>query len=880
MSASNKYKPTEHDGLKEDGTPDKRVNPEHGFGGQDREQVAELGRQGGKTQPDEIYKPSEHGGLKKDGTVDNPTYIDTAHLIRADSDVKYKVFRRGLAPTAGLHGLIGFEPMAEPDLLVNFDLAPAGQAFTASSINGIRGGRWKDRFRAKKRLQYKRNKSDRSDTNVLKQSKESSRPRHTPAEAESNSRHRSRTDKEPNSTSRPQQDRPVVSSIFSSNPLPVTKPDPTTTANTAPAAPTNAPLQDGSAFATMGLAPTLASHLVNTMKLKAPTSIQQTAIPQLISSDSDAFIQAETGSGKTLTYLLPIVHRILAATLKGDKLHRDSGCFAVVLAPTRELGRQIYTVLMQLLSHPSLHWLVPILILGGEKKKSEKARIRKGGNILVATPGRLADHLVNTSSLDVGYVKWLVLDEGDRLMDLGFEETLQQILTALNQRAQTQPKDQSSVALDLPERRITVLCSATMKPSVQKLGDMSLKDALYLKSMQKTQDNGDEDSSKGFQAPAQLKQAYIVVPAKLRLVSLASILRRAFVRKKENMKLIVFFSCADSVDFHYEVFGTQTDDELEQPEPSLSSDDEEDEENEEEDEESRSEKEPTSVAKRPSNSAKSKAPLIDSAVSLFKLHGSLAQHTRTATLNDFFHEKDAAVLFLQYDPPYSKEDYIHRIGRTARAGREGRAILFLMPGCEEGYPSDVLGDNRLARKLADEVLKKGFGDSKPSKVPKQSKSVDPAWKKDFMPKTSGQQWEQEAIEFHLNVERRVLASGDLANLARKAFQSHIRAYATHIASERGIFDIKQLHLGHLAKSFGLRERPGDIKVPIHGKTRHGSEAVPGNPRTGPGKRSLASMENGGEALYEQDEEERQEATRKMRKKMKEHMNIAAEFNFG
>ncbi|KAF3909849.1 hypothetical protein ABW21_db0204874 [Orbilia brochopaga] len=766
--------------------------------------------------------------------------------------------------------------MAEPDLLVNFDLGPASQAFAASSsISGIRGGRWKDRFRAKKRLQYKRRKLDGSAANESQKPEAASRPRHKAAETEPIGQRAPKTNDEPNGTSRPKQDRPVVSSIFSSNPLPVTKPDPAAAADTVPAVPTNAPLEDGSVFATMGLAPTLASHLVNTMKLKAPTSIQQTAIPQLIASDSDAFIQAETGSGKTLTYLLPIVHRILTATLKGDKLHRDSGCFA---------------------------------------KKSEKARIRKGGNILVATPGRLADHLVNTASLDVGHVKWLVLDEGDRLMDLGFEETLQRILSALNlrARAQRQLTDQPSPALGLPDRRITILCSATMKPSVQKLGDMSLKDALYLKSMQKIGDSDENEASTEFQAPAQLKQAYIVVPAKLRLVSLASILRRAFIRKKEDMKVIVFFSCADSVDFHYEVFGTQTKDELKQIEPSLSADEDDDEdEDENEDEEDNHEaeeddhgaekvkpgKKVQTVPKRLHHSAKSKAPLIDSAVSLFKLHGSLPQHTRTATLNEFFHEKAAAVLFctdvasrgldlpnvdlvVQYDPPYSKEDYIHRIGRTARAGRQGRAILFLMPGCEEGYPSDVLGDNRLARKLADEVLKKGFGTSTPSTAPKQSKSVDPAWKKDFMPKTSGQQWEQEAIEFHLDVERRVLASGDLANLARKAFQSHIRAYATHVASERGIFDIKQLHLGHLAKSFGLRERPGDIKVPIHGKTRHESEAAPGKPRIGSGKRSLSTMEAGAEELNERDEEERQEVARRMRKKMREHMHISSEFNLG
>ncbi|KAK6495445.1 ATP-dependent RNA helicase dbp7 [Arthrobotrys musiformis] len=779
--------------------------------------------------------------------------------------------------------------MAEPDILVNFDLAPAANGFGASSsINGIRGGRWKDRFRAKKRLQNKRKPSfldadgNQKSTNTKSHSNQKS---DTPVgpDHDRSSVGRSKFGNEHGGAPKPNHDQPIISSIFSSNPAPVTKIEKTGTEDSAPAIPTNAPLKDGSAFSTMGLAPALASHLVNNMNISAPTSIQQIAVPQLISSDSDAFIQAETGSGKTLTYLLPLVHRIYTATLNGDKLHRDSGCFAVILAPTRELGRQIYTVLMQLLSHPSLHWLVPILILGGEKKKSEKARIRKGGNILVATPGRLADHLSNTTSLNVGLVKWLVLDEGDRLMELGFEETLQQILTALNERAQKGPSNKSLANIGLPDRRITVLCSATMKASVQKLGDMSLKDALYLKSNQKSEATG--DGSKSFQAPAQLKQAYIVSPAKLRLVTLAGILRRAFIRKKEHMKVIVFFSCADSVDFHYETFRKTEDKEQDKPVSDTSSDEEQDEEDESEETEvvEVEKKKP----KRPSLAAKSTAPLIDPAVSLFKLHGSLAQHIRTTTLNDFFHEKDGAVLFctdvasrgldlpnvdlvVQYDPPYSQEDYIHRIGRTARAGRDGRALLFLLPGCEESYPSQVLGEQHLTRRLADEVLKKGFGNAP---LPGVSKNVDPSWKRDFMPKTSGAKWEQEAIEFHLDVERRVLASDEFSNIAKRAFQSHIRAYATHVAAEREIFDIKQLHLGHIAKSFGLRERPGDIKVPARGKS--------GAVASSSAKRKLDSIDtNGDETQETQDEEELRKAAQMMRKKMREHMNIASEFNIG
>ncbi|EPS43322.1 hypothetical protein H072_2686 [Dactylellina haptotyla CBS 200.50] len=795
--------------------------------------------------------------------------------------------------------------MAEPDLLVNFDLTPANNAFAASSINGIRGGRWKDRFRAKKRLQNKHGQPNRvklreRSKDAGAHSRDDTNHDWSRAEIQSGPGHQMRAGRTSQNGPRSNHEHPVISSIFSSNPLPLAKPEHADTRSTAPITPTNAPLEDGSAFSTMGLAPTLASHLVNNMDIKTPTSIQQSAVPQLISSNSDAFIQAETGSGKTLTYLLPIVHRIFAATLSGNKLHRDSGCFAIILAPTRELGRQIHTVLMQLLSHPALHWLVPILILGGEKKKSEKARIRKGGNILVATPGRLADHLVNTTSLDVGFVKWLVLDEGDRLMELGFEETLQQILTALNDRAQAQLTNKSSAAqLGLPARRITILCSATMRPSVQKLGDMSLSDALYLKGNQQLE-TGQNDSSKGFQAPAQLKQAYIVSPAKLRLVSLASILRRAFIRRKEQMKVIVFFSCADSVDFHYETFGGPAnqggDQEGKDSSPSEDRDGKAD--KEEDDEESGKDK---TIAeknqKRPSVAARSKAPSIDDAVALFKLHGSLPQHIRTATLNEFFHEKDGAVLFctdvasrgldlpnvdlvVQYDPPYSKEDYIHRIGRTARAGRDGRALLFLLPGCEEGYPEQALKEQNLARRLADDVLKKGFG-STPMPKALKSKIADYAWKKDFIPKSSGERWEQEAIEFHLDVERRVLASTEFSNLAKKAFQSHIRAYATHVAAERGIFDIKQLHLGHIAKSFGLRERPGDIKVPARSKVGTGVVA-PVDSNRGTNKRKLDTYNTNGEgdAQQTQDEEELRKAAQMMRKKMREHMDVVSEFNIG
>jgi len=272
-------------------------------------------------------------------------------------------------------------------------------------------------------------------------------------------------------------------------------------------------------------------------------------VPELLSGDSDAFIQAETGSGKTLTYLLPIVDRIMRISASS----RQAGLFAIILAPTRELSRQIYTVLQTLIHCKNgPHWIVPGQVTGGEKKKSEKARLRKGMNILVATPGRLLDHLEHTESLKVDKVRWLVLDEGDRLMELGFEEDIHKILNILNSGSNLPNSTQDE---SMPKKRITILCSATMKTNVQKLGEASLKEAIYIKA-EKTGENGEVGvhGSEKFLAPAQLRQSYIVAPAKLRLVGLNAVLQRTFIRPTAHPKVIVFFSCTDSVDFHFEVF--------------------------------------------------------------------------------------------------------------------------------------------------------------------------------------------------------------------------------------------------------------------------------------------------------------------------------------
>lgn len=620
----------------------------------------------------------------------------------------------------------------------------------------------------------------------------------------------------------PKSGKQVISSLFTYNPTSITKPQaPERRQDEEHIEPSNAPLtSELDTFTSLGLSTALASHLLNKMDLKAPTAIQKAAIAQLVKDDSDAFIQAQTGSGKTLAYLLPIVQRLmeLSANMKKRKedetVQRNSGLFAIIMAPTRELSKQIASVLEKLLG--CAHWLVATTVIGGEKKKSEKARLRKGINILVATPGRLADHLEHTEALDVSNVRWLVLDEGDRLMELGFEQEIQKIIGALNLRMRAKREDKQKIP-GLPEKRTTVLCSATMKMDVERLGQISLKDATHIRAdpSERTEGEGQTNEDQAFSAPAQLKQSYAVVAPKLRLVSLISYLKRAFSRKGSVMKVIVFVSCADSVDFHFDVLTSQ----LQEEKPGDAKEASAEEESEDAAKKSKKIKAPAQADPTKLTVTHAESSILSPkshTVTAYRLHGSLQQSLRTSTLAHFTKNKEPSILIatdvasrgldlpnvdlvIEFDPAFAREDHLHRIGRTARAGRDGRACIFLMPGCEEGYVDILKSDRKdneagvnVTRQDADEILTKGLVTS------------------GIATKTAYMDFAQ---DLQLDIERWALAKPSRLEAARRAFQSHIRAYATHVADERNYFDIKSLHLGHLAKAFALRERPSGMKVP-------------------------------------------------------------------
>jgi ATP-dependent RNA helicase DDX31/DBP7 len=337
------------------------------------------------------------------------------------------------------------------------------------------------------------------------------------------------------------------------------------------------------------------------------------------------------------------------------------------------------------------------------------------------------------------------------------------------------------------------------------------------------------------------------------------------------MKAIVFVSCADSADFLFEVFSREFG--KRKGKKNRDGNDSDDEEEESDEAKILSEREKMSPhgtiapATAFSNSLNS--------VRLHRLHGSLPQQIRTATLKSFSRSDDPSVmvctdvaargldlpnveLVIEYDPAFSADDHTHRIGRTARLGRDGRACIFLQPGCEENYVEILKrgyrdGGKALTRTDATEILKRGFG-----------VSVD----------SSSKNWEEKTTDWQMDVERWALDNPKYLEMARRGFQSHIRAYATHIAAERSMFDIKELHLGHLAKSFALRDRPGKINVPGLRTSKEETKKDFKASRSGAAgqKRKAGAADDNPVASNTDD------AARRMRQKMRENMAGASEFN--
>ncbi|XP_037344287.2 ATP-dependent RNA helicase DDX18 [Pungitius pungitius] len=251
---------------------------------------------------------------------------------------------------------------------------------------------------------------------------------------------------------------------------------------------------------------------VKEMGFEHMTEIQHKSIRPLLEG-RDVLAAAKTGSGKTLAFLIPSMELIYKL-----KFMPRNGTGVVILSPTRELAMQTYGVLKELMVH---HVHTFGLIMGGSNRSAEAQRLANGVNILVATPGRLLDHLQNTPGFMFKNLQCLIIDEADRILEVGFEEELKQIIKLL------------------PKKRQTMLFSATQTRKVEDLARISLKKEPLYVGVDDNKDNATVDG---------LEQGYVVCPSEKRFLLLFT-----FLKKNRKKKLMVFFSSCMSVKFHYEL---------------------------------------------------------------------------------------------------------------------------------------------------------------------------------------------------------------------------------------------------------------------------------------------------------------------------------------
>jgi len=343
-------------------------------------------------------------------------------------------------------------------------------------------------------------------------------------------------------------------------------------------------------FATLGLIEPLLRAL-ETLGYQTPTPVQAQAVPAVLAG-RDLMAAAQTGTGKTAGFALPLLQRL---TLEGPSV--ASNCVrALVLVPTRELAEQVHANIVQYREHLPLS---SYAVYGGVSINPQMMKLRKGVDVLVATPGRLLD-LYRQNAVKFTQLQTLVLDEADRMLDLGFSEELRDIYAAL------------------PKKRQTLLFSATFSDAIRLMAGQMLDDPLSI-----------EVSPRNV-AASSVKQWIVPVDKKRKAELFCHLLK-----KQRWKQVLVFAKTRSGVD---------------------------------------------QLVER----------LQGLAINADGIHGDKPQATRQRALDRFkagevqiLVATDVAArgldiedlpLVVNFDLPIVAEDYIHRIGRTGRAGSTGEAI--------------------------------------------------------------------------------------------------------------------------------------------------------------------------------------------------------------
>lgn len=344
-------------------------------------------------------------------------------------------------------------------------------------------------------------------------------------------------------------------------------------------------------FTSLGLSPALLIAMVN-QNFTTPTPIQQTVIPAILDK-KDVLAIAKTGSGKTASYVLPLLMN-LQQTAGVKNRHAN----VLVLVPTRELAEQV-KVVFQTFSKAIVEPIKTLAVYGGVSINPQMMAMQ-GVNVLVATPGRLLE-LVDSNAVHLSSIETLVLDEADKMLNLGFKEEVNRIISLL------------------PEKRQNVLLSATLNDDLQNIHQILLHDPVVIKIEAEEDDSIDLINQVAYIVSDEKKGPFL----------------RYLIKHHEMKQVLVFASSVHQAE--------------------------------------------AIVNKLRKNNILARG-----------IHSKKSQGNRTDTLNDFKSGKLKVLVatdlmargidindlpfVINYDLPRSPKDYIHRIGRTGRAGTKGDAI--------------------------------------------------------------------------------------------------------------------------------------------------------------------------------------------------------------
>ncbi len=376
---------------------------------------------------------------------------------------------------------------------------------------------------------------------------------------------------------------------------------------------TESPSAGPTTFAEIGLHPQLLQAVIDT-GYTTPTPIQAQAVP-LIMQGRDVMGAAQTGTGKTAAFTLPILHRLMPVANSSASPARHP-VRALILTPTRELADQVAESVKR---YGKLTPLRSAVVFGGIDIGPQKEALRTGCEVLIATPGRLLDH-VEQRNVNLGQVGILVLDEADRMLDMGFLPDLDRIMRLL------------------PQQRQTLLFSATFSNEIRKLGRTYLKDPIEVEVARRNA-TAETVTQIAYQMSGDAKRAAVV-----------------YLVKSRGLNQVIVFSNTK--------IGTGR------------------------------------LARQ----------LERDGVRAESIHGDKSQADRMKAL-EAFKAGELEVLVatdvaargldvagipcvINYDLPHNAEDYVHRIGRTGRAGASGEAISLFSPA-EERYLQDI---EKLTRK--------------------------------------------------------------------------------------------------------------------------------------------------------------------------------------